>query len=88
LLQDLQCLVDGIPNFNFQRTAEQCLQAWAPLRSGDLTHSNGRRQGGTGPGSPHPRSSQTGPPQTSLCTEPRDGLCNARVSQYSRGVHR
>src|SRR4051812_20160556 len=27
LLQDLQRLVDGIPDFNFQRSAEQCLQA-------------------------------------------------------------
>jgi hypothetical protein len=34
LLQDLERLVDGIPNFNFKRTAEQCLQAWAPLGVG------------------------------------------------------
>src|SRR5450755_479275 len=27
LLQDLQRLVDGIPNFNIKRTAAQCLQA-------------------------------------------------------------
>src|SRR3982750_184437 len=27
LLQDLQRLVDGIPDFNFKRSAEQCLQA-------------------------------------------------------------
>src|SRR4029079_9263552 len=27
LFEDLQRLVDGIPDFNFQRSAEQCLQA-------------------------------------------------------------
>src|SRR5439155_13036586 len=31
LLQNLQRLIDGIPDFNFERTAEQCLQAWAPF---------------------------------------------------------
>ena len=37
LLQDLQRLVDGIPDFNFQRSAEQRLQKGLLGESGDLT---------------------------------------------------
>ena len=52
LLQDLQRLVDGIPDFYFQRSAEQRLQKGLLGESGDLTLQTWVRQGTISEGCP------------------------------------